>query len=181
MTRTVLILTVMAALAACDHPDAPASRPKAAPPPTPMSVAKAPARPSEPGAIVPALSGERMQEAASVSQLHAMPRLNAKVFSVSGGDPAVNGLVTYLALFAGSAEGWRVYPLGDFAAWRVVEAMPGRIVLATVEDKAGPAGDIVKKQGHVHVAFAAGGQTPPDTISVALTNGRNLVNPGTDR
>ena len=169
MTRMGLMLTVVAGLAACDHPDAPA-RPKPSPPPTPLSVAKAPVRPTEPGAVVPALSGAQMQDAAAVSQLHLMPRLNAKVFSVSGGDPAVNGLVTYLGLFAGSAEGWRVYPLGDFAAWRVVEAGPGRVVIATVEDVSEAGGAIVKRRGHVHVSYVASGQTPPAAVTVATTN-----------
>ncbi len=169
MTRTILILTVMLGLAACDDAEAPISRPKAAPPPTPMSVAKTPARPSGPGAVTPAVPSDELQEAASVSQLHAMPQLNAKVFSVSGGDPAVNGLVTYLALFAGSAEGWRSYPLGDYAEWRVVEAKAGRIVLAVRQDTAGPDGNIVKRSRHVHVAFAWNDGAPPAAVAANTT------------
>ena len=169
MTRAILILTVILGLAACDDAEAPVSRAKAAPPPTPMSVAKAPARPRGPGAVTPAVPPAELQEAASVSQLQPMPQLNAKVYSVSGGDPAVNGLVTYLALFAGSADGWRSYPLGDYAEWRVVEATAGRIVLAVRQDTAGPDGNILRRSRHVHVGFAWNDGSPPDAVTVNTT------------
>ena len=169
MTRAILILTVMLGLVACDDPEAPISRPKAAPPPTPMSVARAPARPSGPGVVTPAAPSEELQEAASVSQLHALPSLNAKIYSLSGGDPAVNGLVTYLALFAGPAEGWRSYPLGDYAEWRVAEAKAGRIVLAVRQDTAGSDGNIVKRSRHVHAGFAWSDGAPPAAVTVSTT------------
>ena len=169
MRRAILILTVILGLSACGEPASPKGQPRA-PPPTPMPVTRAPARPTGPGAVVPAVAPDALQEAASVSQFHAMPRLNAKVFSVSGGDPAANGLVTYLGLFGGPAEGWRVYPIGDFSAWRVVEAGPGKIVVAIRQDTAGPNGDIQNRTGHVHIAFDWRGETPPDAISVAITD-----------
>ncbi len=168
MTRVILILTVMLGLAACGDAEAPI-RPKTAPPPTPMSVAKAPARPSGPGGATPAVPSGELQEAASVSQLHALSSLSAKIYSLSGGDPAVNGLVTYLALLAGPAEGWRSYPLGDYAEWRVAEAKPGRIVLAVRQDTTNPEGDIVKRSRHVHVAFNWNGGAPPDAVTVNTT------------
>jgi hypothetical protein len=44
----------------------------------------------------------------------------AKIFSTAGGDPAINGLYTYLALFT-APEGWtRVFQIGDFNSWEVV-------------------------------------------------------------
>jgi len=81
----------------------------------------------------------------------------------------VNGLVTYLALFGGPAEGWRSYPLGDYAEWRVAEARDGRIVLAARQDTAGPDGNILTRSRHVHVAFAWDGRTPPDAVTVSTT------------
>ncbi len=170
MTRAILILSVVFGLAACGEPDAPKGRPKAAPAPTPLSVTKAPAAPAGPGAAVAAVSGDGMQQAASVSQLESLPRLNAKVFSVSGGDPALNGLVTYFGLFAGADEGWRVYPTGDFNEWRVVESAPGKVVLAVRQDVAADDGSIKNSPRFIHVRFDNTGDVPPDAISVASSD-----------
>ena len=170
MTRAILILSVVFGLAACGEPDAPKGRAKVAPPPTPLSVTKAPAAPAGPGAAVAAVSGDGMQQAASVSQLESLPRLNAKVFSVSGGDPALNGLVTYFGLFAGADEGWRVYPIGDFNEWRVVESAPGKVVLAVRQDVAADDGSIKNSPRFIHVSFDNTGDAPPDAISVASSD-----------
>lgn len=109
-----------------------------------------------------ALAAAELQQAASVSQLHPISPQGGKVFSVSGGDPAANGLVTYLGLFISPAEGWRLYPLGDFAAWRVTETGPGRLVLNVRHDAVGPRGDIVSRDSRLIVGFArSDGQAPP--------------------
>ena len=71
--------------------------------------------------------------AASVVELVALPDLNAKVFGTAAGDPAVNGLYTYIAFFGGAAEGWRVYRLGDFEDFEVLASAPGRIDLEVNE------------------------------------------------
>lgn len=162
----ILILSVVLGLAACGEPDAP----KVAPPPTPLSVTKAPAAPAGPGAVVAAVPDDGMQQAASVSQLESLPRLNAKVFSVSGGDPALNGLVTYFGLFAGADEGWRVYAIGDFNEWRVVESAPGKVVLAVRQDAASEDGSVKNSPRFIHVSFDNTGDAPPDAISVASSD-----------
>lgn len=120
-----------------------------------------------------ALAAAELQQAASVSQLHAIPTQDAKLFSVSGGDPAANGLVTYLGLFAGPAEGWRLYPLGDFAAWRVTETGPGRLVLNVRQDSVGPngpivsrGGDIVSRDSRLIVSFARSDGQAPAAVTV---------------
>jgi hypothetical protein len=143
------------ALGACDRPSS-----------AQVSLAAEPGVPAAPGARVPAVAADELQEAAAVSQLHSAPHLNAKVFSLSGGDPAVNGLVTYLALFAGPAEGWRSYPLGDYAEWRVTEARAGVIVLDVRQDTAGPTGDIIEQARTVRVNFTWNGEAPPDEVRV---------------
>lgn len=170
MTRAILILSVVLGLAACGEPDAPKGRPKASPPPTPLSVAKAPAAPAGPGVAMPALVEPGLQQAAGVSQLELLPRLNAKVFSVSGGDPALNGLVTYFGLFAGADEGWRVYAIGDFNEWRVVESAPGKLVLAVRQDAASEDGSVKNSPRFIHVSFDNTGDAPPDAISVASSD-----------
>ncbi|MBB5770398.1 hypothetical protein HNP47_000367 [Brevundimonas vesicularis] len=139
----------------------PAAITRAAPPPTAKRVG-----PTERSS---AAAREEIGTAADVSQLQALPDQNAKVFSLSGGDPAVNGLVTYFALFGGSAEGWRAYPLGDYAEWKVVEAKAGRVVLAVRQDTAGPNGDILKVERTVQIDFPSGGESRPDAVSVSTS------------
>ena len=92
------------------------------------------------------------------------------MFSVSGGDPALNGLVTYFGLFAGADEGWRVYPIGDFNEWRVVESAPGKVVLAVRQDVAADDGSIKNSPRFIHVSFDNTGDAPPDAISVASSD-----------
>lgn len=116
---------------------------------------------------VPALAGGQMQEAAAVVQLHSMPDQNAKLFGVGGGDPAMNGLQTYLALYVDAAEGWRVYPVGDFESWRVTEEGPNRIVLDVSESRLDPAtGEIGTAARRLIVGFAPVARTPPANITV---------------
>ena len=109
---------------------------------------------------------DHLQWAASVMRVHPMEAQNAKVFAVSGGDPAVNGLVTYLGLFAGPAEGWRVYPIGDFEDWSVSEEAPGHVVLEVRESRAGAAGDIVTEDRRLIVEFRMGEDAASDRVTV---------------
>ena len=91
--------------------------------------------------IIEIAEDEDLQWAASVMQIHPMANQNAKLFAVSGGDPAINGLVTYLGLFAGPAEGWRVYRIGDFEEWTVSEEGRRRVVLDARESRMGEDGE----------------------------------------
>ncbi len=116
-----------------------------------------------------ATDSAEMQEAASVSQLHLLPESDAKVLSLSNGDPAANGLVTYLALFVSPAEGWRLYPIGDFAAWRVTDSAPGRVRIDYRQDAFGPAGDIVQRRARAVVEWTREPNgSPPDQAIVAV-------------
>lgn len=56
----------------------------------------------------------------------------AKVYSVSGGDPAINGLYTYIAGYDTEEPGggWNVFQIGDFNSWSVVEDRGTDVVLA---------------------------------------------------
>ncbi len=68
-------------------------------------------------------------EAAWVTDVRMIKDTDAKIFSTAGGDPAINGLYTYLAMFT-APEGWtRVFLIGDFNSWEVVEETPERVVL----------------------------------------------------
>jgi len=155
-------------LTGCDAPD-PATKNAPGRPALPARAAQPALRhavPIGPEETRRAVGAADIQQAASVSQLHAIPTQGAKVFSVSGGDPAVNGLVTYLGLFVGPAEGWRVYPLGDFAAWRVTETGPGRLVLNVRQDVAGPRGGGVSKDSRLIVGFARSDGEAPAGVTV---------------
>jgi hypothetical protein len=125
-----------------------------------------PAVPDGPAVTVPVLPAATLQDAAAVSQLALVPEQNAKLFSVSGGDPAANGLVTYLALFAGPAEGWRVYPVGDFESWRLTETRPGVFVLKIRETGQGGSGPLTRRDRRIIVGFAFDGETHPAAITV---------------
>ncbi len=153
MVRSVrfpIALCTVLALAACQEkapaqpesdvvplpPSAPAPTASAADPaPAPRA---APAVPAGDPLSVPPTEDEGTVQAAYVTQVHAMPEQNARLFSTAGGDPAVNGLYTHLALFQGPSEPWRVFRIGDFEAWEVAEEAPGRVVLQVRESAIGP-------------------------------------------
>ncbi|WP_262422152.1 hypothetical protein [Brevundimonas denitrificans] len=109
---------------------------------------------------------DELQWAASVMQIHPMESQNAKLFGVSGGDPAMNGLVTYLGLFAGPAEGWRVYRIGDFEEWTVSEESRRRVVLDARESRMGEDGDIVTEDRRLIVEFRMGEDGGADRVTV---------------
>ncbi len=115
---------------------------------------------------------ENLQWAASVVQLVPIEDQSAKVFATAGGDPAVNGLYTYVAFFAGPADGWQVYRLGDFRTFDVRAITPGRIDLNITEDAASPTtGDIVQTTRRAIVRWTPGRNGAPPT-RVMLTAAR---------
>lgn len=109
-----------------------------------------------------------LQAAASVVELESLPDLNAKVFGTAAGDPAVNGLYTYIAFFGGAAEGWRVYRLGDFENFEVLASAPGRIDLEISESAIdGESGGVAAATRRIIVGWTPGEDgAPPQTISV---------------
>lgn len=122
------ILAAALALAACqpaaEEPAKPAEPAVAetAPPPAPE-----PARPSGPPKSIEA-EDDHMPEA-WVTDVHLVKDADFKIFSTAGGDPAINGLYTYLAAYT-QPDGWtRVYMLGDFNSWDVLEESATRVVL----------------------------------------------------
>ncbi len=142
----------------------------AGPPPLPARAAQPPFRPAVaagPAVNSAALPADELQDAAAVSQLSPVPEQNAKVFSVSGGDPAANGLVTYLGLFAGPAEGWRIYPIGDFESWRLTERRGGALVLEVRDTIQDGSGSLTRRDRRLIVEFAFDGDAPPPTITVS--------------
>lgn len=117
------------ALAAC-QPAAEKPAEPAAPAPEAAAQPAAAATPSGPARTVAAEpDSEDLAGAASVTDVHFVKDADVKLFSTAGGDPAINGLYTYLALFT-APEGWtRVFMIGDFNTWEVIEESPTRVVL----------------------------------------------------
>jgi hypothetical protein len=148
------------ALAACQPATQEPARPaepaaEAAPAPAPVE----PAKPSGPAKAVEA-EDDHMPEA-WVTDVHHIKDADFKIFSTAGGDPAMNGLYTYLAAFT-PPDGWtRVYMLGDFNSWEVIEESPTRVVLQIsrhVMDE--PTGDIKTVEEKLIVDLPATPETP---------------------
>ncbi|WP_310540388.1 hypothetical protein [Phenylobacterium sp.] len=114
------IVLAALALAACQpavqDPAAPAASPPAAETPAPAPLALKPSGPAR------TISAEQEQsDAAWVTDVRHIKDVDAKIFSTAGGDPAINGLYTYLALYT-APDGWtRVFQIGDYNSWEVVE------------------------------------------------------------
>ncbi len=138
-----LLLIGVLGLSACGDPVTPSSTataptaPAAAPAAAVAPAAPPPAQPTGPAAPVAAITGQ--ETAAQVTRVQALTGDDAKVFSTAGGDPAANGLVTYLALSGGAVEGWKVFPIGDFNDWQIVEQAKGRVVLKVNRSAVDPA------------------------------------------
>ncbi|HEY0052817.1 MAG TPA: hypothetical protein VGB49_05340 [Caulobacteraceae bacterium] len=168
------VLTLAVAVAGCDvqpagKADAPARPTQAAPAAAsqPAPAREPPAQPNGPAVAVMPATDEAVPSAASVTQVQMVEGQDAKVFSTAGGDPAANGLYTYLALFDDPAEGWRVFGLGDFSSWEISEQATGRIVLKVGQDSAAPAtGNIRTTPGRIIVTFTTG-EAPVVTMTPA--------------
>jgi hypothetical protein len=120
-----LAVTAALALAACQPAAEDLARP-VDPAAAPVAAVE-PARPSGPAKNIEA-EDDHMPEA-WVTDVHHIKDADFKIFSTAGGDPAINGLYTYLAAYT-QPDGWtRVYMLGDFNSWEVVEESPTRVVL----------------------------------------------------
>jgi hypothetical protein len=120
-------------------------------------------------AVIRSDVSENLQWAASVVQISELRRqgdLATKLFGTAGGDPAMNGLYTYLAFFGSPDEGWRVFRLGDFLSYRILAETPGRLTLEVRESFMDDvAGDIHARTHRLLVAWRAGAG-PPATVSV---------------
>lgn len=91
-----------------------------------------------------------------------------KLFGTAGGDPAMNGLYTHIAFFAGVADGWRVFRLGDFLEYRIVAEAPGRVDLEITESTLDPATDeISSRTRRLIVSWTPVEGGAPESISVA--------------
>ncbi len=112
-------------------------------------------------------SDDGLQWAAGVVDLDPIPEQNAKLFGTAGGDPAMNGLYTYIAFYISPADGWAVYRVGDFLDYTVLSSAPGRVDLdiheSTMDEASGTIGDRHRK---VIVSWTPG---PDDGAPTSVT------------
>jgi hypothetical protein len=115
---------------------------------------------------------EMLQDAATVvvvSPLEHQGDLSAKLFGAAAGDPAMNGLNTYLAFFEPPpVNGWRVFEIGDFLSYEIVSETPGRLLLGIHESVMNDNGDIGERTRRLAVSWTPGRDgAAPATVTVA--------------
>ncbi|WP_426035338.1 hypothetical protein [Brevundimonas sp. DC300-4] len=150
---SVISITVAAALslAACDATPAVKTTTTTEGPAEPAQAAPlAPSGAPEPLTVADASEGDDgLQWAAAVVRVDEVPGENAKLFGTAGGDPAMNGLYTYIAFYLSPAEGWAVYRIGDFLDYTVLSSANGRVDLdvqeSTMDEATGNIGDRHRK------------------------------------
>jgi len=148
--------------------------PKAAPvkeaAPAPQSAAQP--GPSDPAAKLAAatipLETQDFDKELSVDQVVAI-EAGGKIFSTVGGDPAINGVYTFLAIPVEATDGpelsWKVFKIGDFNSWSLLEQDKTRVVLKvshSIYDNA--AGEVRTAEQRIAVALPG-----PDAKSVSIT------------
>ena len=110
---------------------------------------------------------EGLQWSAGVIRIDQLPGESAKLFGTAGGDPAMNGLYTYIAFYLSPAEGWAVYKIGDFLDYTILSNANGRVDLdvheSTMDDATGNIGSRHRK---IIVQWT---QAAEDTAPTAVT------------
>ena len=147
MRRTIIIAGIGAMLAAA-----------------PVS-AQTGARPLRPEA-----DSEAIQAAAAVikiTELRRQGNATVKLFGTAAGDPAMNGLYTYIAFWQSTGDGWRVFKIGDFLDYALVSEAPGRVVLQLRESTMDRAtGNIGARTRRIAVAWTPVADGAPATVRV---------------
>jgi hypothetical protein len=93
--------------------------------------------------------------------------VTAKLFGAAGGDPAMNGLNTYLAFFASPQDGWIVFRIGDFLDYRIVSQAAGRVTLEVDESVMNQAsGEIGSRTRRFNVTWTAPPEEAPASVTV---------------
>lgn len=155
--RRAMLLALLISAAACTP------APKAASPaPGPSTTATAPSEPQlrpvgAPTAV--AQSEGEHPEASVVRLLHLTQSEDAHLYSTAGGDPAINGLYTYLAVFQSPMDGNQVFELGDFNDWKLLYERPGQIALQVSRSFIDPAGEVKTVEEFLLVNVPKPGET----------------------
>jgi len=116
-----MAIGALALLMACNQP-APTKAPEEA------AVATAPNAATLAAYAAPLQGPDQTDNAANVAKVIPLDRDDAKLYSLTGGDPAINGDYAMLGVFI-SPDGWFTYKIGDFNFWEIVEQSPARVVV----------------------------------------------------
>lgn len=112
-----------------------------------------------------------LQWAAGVVRIDQIPGESAKLFGTAGGDPAMNGLYTYIAFYLSPADGWAVYKIGDFLDYTVLSSANGRVDLDVHESTYDEAkGEIGSRHRKIIVQWTQGAEDAAPT-AVTVTPG----------
>ncbi len=117
----------------------------------------------------PAPVEDDLQWAASVVQLNPLgrPGEGPKLFGLAGGDPAANGLHTYLAFYISPGDGWRIFEIGDFLSYRILRDRPGQVLIAIEESTMNADGEMASRRRRLELGWTPGPDgAPPETVSV---------------
>jgi hypothetical protein len=138
----------------------------------PASAQSANAPPPGGTAVIRPDADEELQWAAAVVELDMLRNqgdATVKLFGTAGGDPAMNGLYTYLAFFESTGHGWRVFRLGDYLDYRIVSERRGRVLLEISESiMDASTGRISTARRRLLVSWsAAAAGEPPASVNVA--------------
>lgn len=168
MTRLLIATTALAAIlsiAACDNiPGVTVSSS------TTVTEKSAPLTASAPPIALtetPA-TDDRAQSAASVVRVDPVADGEAKLFGTAGGDPAMNGLQTWIAFPSSPAGGWTLYSIGDVLDYTVLSSSTGRVDLelkeSTMDAASGEIGSATRK---VIVSWTPVEEAPPTGVTLA--------------
>jgi hypothetical protein len=171
MKHPILFLAALVGITACDAQVE--SRKEAVPSaeaPAPVQAAD-PLVAAGPAVTVQPDADAGVQQAASVVRVDTLTRQGdqtVKLFGTAGGDPAMNGLYTYLGFYQSPAEGWRSFRLGDVLDYRVLSESAGRIDLEVEESVMNEqTTEISSRKRRIIVAWTAGADgAPPAGVTV---------------
>lgn len=125
---------------------------------------------AEPATVAPD-PGETLQVAAGVASLHHLSHqgeLGGTIFSLVGGDPAMNGEYIILSFDVSPAEGSRNFRIGDVLEYHIVSEAPGRVLLQVRENVMRDGGEIGERSRRVAVTWTLGPDgAPPNSVTVA--------------
>lgn len=169
--KPILFAAVALTLSACDRIPTPpggaeapaesageeASAPAPAETPAGPDAAPAPLVATGPAAAITLEPQEQAQDAASVVRVDPLTNQGdhtVKLYGVGGGDPAMNGLYTYIAFFEGADTGWQVFRIGDVLDYRILSERSGRVDMEITESvQLGEPGDIGSRKRRVIVGW----------------------------
>jgi hypothetical protein len=93
-------------------------------------------------------TSEYFAKAANVDVVENIKNVDGfiKIYSMSGGDPAMNGSYVNLAVYLSAQDGYAVYELGNVYNWKLLKsAKHGYAKVALVKDVMDDNGNIVKQ------------------------------------